>query len=159
MTRSLIIELHISLTYVLLLAGSGVSAGSLYRCVSVTEGTIYTDNPAQLEHCAPITMSGAVTSLASVSSGGPPMAPLPEPPSMAPAQPDHPAVMPSPNEADQTIAGVPQNAEPTSSRCPVGVNPLNPLSAPPCPTDEAAPPATNTPPLIPAAPDTFPAQP
>ena len=150
MTRLVTIGLPAGLTLVLLLADSGASAGSLYRCVTDREGTIYTDNPAQLEQCAPMTASGAVTSLATVSSGGPPSG---APPDLTPVTQIPPESSPS------TIAEAPPSAAPTPLPCPVGLNPLNPFNAPPCPTADADPPATITIPSAPDVPAVFPAQP
>jgi hypothetical protein len=151
MTRLSNIGFPISLTLGLLLTGSESTAGSLYRCVTSTEGTIYTDNPAQLEQCAPITASGAVTSLATVSSGNPPDGAPPDPLPMTQALPDPTVVMSPPGSLPQTVDVPPPNAVPDSLPCPVGINPLNPLSAPPCPTAEAAPAATITMPAGPGA--------
>ena len=138
MTYRSMIWLTISLTLWLPLASSETTAASLYRCVTATEGTVYTDNPAQLEQCAPITASGAVTSLSTVSSGGPPTGAPPDPLSMPQALPDPTVVMPPPGSPPQAIDMPPPSASPTSQPCPVGMNPLNPFSAPPCPTAEAA---------------------
>lgn len=144
MTRLLTIGLPAGFTVVLLLAGSEATAGSLYRCVTDHEGTIYTDNPAQLEQCAPITASGAVTSLATVSSGGPPAGAPPDPPPMMQAPPEPTIVMSPPGSSPQTIDVPPPSAAPNPLPCPEGINPLNPYSAPPCPAADAAPSATIT---------------
>lgn len=144
MTRLSYIGFPISLTLGLLLTGSETTAGSLYRCVTTTEGTIYTDNPAQLEQCAPITASGAVTSLATVSSGEPSTSAPPDPLPMTQALPDPTVVMSPPGSSPQAIDMPPPSAAPNSQPCPVGLNPLNPFSAPPCPTAEAVPGATIT---------------
>lgn len=160
MMRLLMIGFLINLALWLLLAGSEPHAGSLYRCVTETEGTIYTDNPAQLQQCAPITASGAVTSLATVSSGGPPAGtpPNPSPMTQAPAEP---TVVMSPQVPSPQMTDVPPpNAGvPTAPPCPVGMNPLNPFSAPPCPPAETVPAATITLPSGPDAPPSSPAQP
>lgn len=138
-------RLTISLTFWLLLAGSEATAGSLYRCVAETEGTIYTDNPVQLEQCVPITASGAVTSLATVSSGGPPAGASPDPLPMTQAPPEPTVVMSPPGSSPTAIDAAPPSGAAYPLPCPVGINPLNPFSAPPCPTDEA-------PPVFPAQP-------
>ena len=159
MTRMWAIGLSLGLTLWLLLADSQATADSLYRCVTETEGIIYTDNPAQLEQCTPITASGAVTSLATVSSDGPPTPRPPDPPPMTQPPPE-PAVVISPQgSAPQTTDVPPPSAGPTTPPCPVGVNPLNPLSAPPCPPAETVPAATITPPLGPDTPSNSPPQP
>jgi len=152
MTRLAVIGFPISLTLGLLLASSETTAGSLYRCVTNNEGTIYTDNPAQLEQCSPITASGAVTSLATVSSGGPPTGAPPDPLPMTQMPPDTTVMMPPPGSPPPTIDAPPPNTMPNSQPCPVGLNPLNPFSAPPCPTTDATPPATITMPAGPGTP-------
>lgn len=151
MTRLWTIGFPVSLTLWLLLTGSETTASSLYRCVTDREGTIYTDNPAQLEQCAPITPSGAVTSLATVSSGGPPAGTPPDPPPMTQAPPEPTVVMSPPGSLPQTIDVPPPSAAPNPLPCPDGINPLNPYSAPPCPTADVAPPATITMPSGPGA--------
>lgn len=153
-----LVTIGLSAHCILLLLFTNASAGSLYRCVTDTAGTIYTDNPAQLEQCAPITASGAVTSLATVSSGGPPISVQADPFPMTPTPPGSTLMMPSPGSLDQPIAEIPQNPAPNTPPCPMGINPLNPLSAPPCPTDDAVPPAPVNMPNPGAAP-AFPAQP
>jgi hypothetical protein len=151
MTPLLNIGFSISLALGLLFADNEATAGSLYRCVTSTEGTIYTDNPAQLEQCTPITASGAVTSLATMPSGGPPTGTSPDPLPMAQALPDPTVVMSPPGSSPQTIDMPPPSAAPNSPPCPVGMNPLNPFSAPPCPTADATPSATITMPAGPGA--------
>lgn len=151
MTRLWTIGGPVSLTLWLLFTGSETIAGSLYRCVTDTEGTIYTDNPAQLEQCAPITPSGAVTSLATVSSGGPSTSTSPDPLPMTQAPPESTVVMSPPGSSPPTIDLAPPSAAPNSLPCPVGLNPLNPFSSPPCPTAEAVPGATITMPTGPGA--------
>lgn len=138
-----------SLTLWLLFVGGETTAGSLYRCVTDTEGTIYTDNPAQLEHCSPITASGAVTSLATVPSGGSPAGVSP----VTPMLPEPTMMPPPPSAADQAIAGTPPPTTTDPLPCPVGMNPLNPFSSPPCPTNETVPAATIT---MPSGPDAQP---
>lgn len=155
----LTIGVTISFTLWLLLAGNEAVAGSLYHCVSETEGTIYTDNPAQLEQCSPITASGAVTSLATVPSGGPPAGAFPAPLPMTQPSPE-PTVVMSPAELSPAmIAAPPPDAAPSPLPCPVGMNPLNPFSAPPCPNADVVPPATITMPPPQDAPPAVPPQP
>ena len=159
MTRMLTIGFPISFTLWLLLAGNEAAAGSLYRCVTDTEGTIYTDNPAQLEQCSPITASGAVTSLATVPSGGPPIGVVPEPLPMIQTLPE-PTVVMSPAELSPAMnAAPPPSAAPSPPPCAVGMNPLNPFSTSPCPTNEAVPAATITTPSAQDAPSAVPQQP
>ena len=146
MTRVWTIGFPFSLALWLLLADSEAPAGSLYRCVTESEGIIYTDNPAQLERCAPITASGAVTSLATVSSGGPPAGTPLNPSPMTQVPPEPTVVMSPPESSPQTIDVPPSTTVPSAPPCPVGMNPLNPFNAPPCPSGEPVPAATNTPP-------------
>jgi len=159
MTRLWTIGFLISLTLWLLLAGSQATAGSLYRCVTDTEGTIYTDNPAQLEQCAPITANGAVTSLATVSSGVPPTGAPSDPPPMTQAPPEPSVVMSPPGSSPQKLDVPPPSAAPNPLPCPDGINPLSPFSPPPCPAAEAVPAATITMPSEPDAPPGSPTQP
>lgn len=152
MMRLLIIGFPISVAICLLIAGNDVAAGSLYRCVTDTDGTIYTDNPAQLEQCSPITASGAVTSLATVPSGGSLVGAVPVPQPMTQAPPEPTVVMSPAESSPAMIAAPPPSDVPSPPPCPVGMNPLNPFSAPPCPTADAAPSATITMPPGPTTP-------
>lgn len=159
MTRMLTIGFPISIMLWLLPAGNEAAAGSLYRCVTETEGTIYTDNPAQLEQCSPITASGAVTSLATGPAGNTPAGAFPAPQPMTQAPPE-PTVVMSPAESPPAmITTPPPDAASSPLPCPVGINPLNPLSAPPCPNADAVPPATITMPPPQDAPPAIPPQP
>lgn len=158
MNRALAIILRCSLALPLVFGGKTASSTSLYQCVSETEGMIYTDNPAQLESCSPITETGAVTSLATSPSVHPPMTPPNETPLMTPL-PSEPFVFrprqyeyaTPPNSLD-----VPQSAPSNPLPCPIGLNPLNPFSAPPCQAAEPAPPSNMmlppTPSIAPTAP-------
>lgn len=158
MNRALTIILLRCLALLLVLGGKTASSTSLYQCVSETEGTIYTDNPAQLESCSPITATGAVTSLATSPSNHLSMTPPGEMPLMAPL-PSEPFIFrptqyeyaTPPNSLD-----IPQSATPNPLPCPIGLNPLNPFSAPPCQTAESAPPANM---MFPPSPSTAPTVP
>lgn len=159
MMRLLPVGFPISVMLWLLLAGNETTAGSLFRCVTDTEGTIYTDNPAQLEHCSPITASGAVTSLATVPSGSPLPGAFPTPLPMTQAPPEPTVVISPADSSPAMIAAPPPEAAPSPLPCPVGMNPLNPFSAPPCPTADAVPAATITMPPPQHAPPGSPTQP
>jgi hypothetical protein len=109
-----------------------VTAG-LYECRNEAGTIIYTDSPAQLERCQPVGSSGpsrlGVVGGASPSPHVTPAAPVPVPPTSTPS---------SPGSSDPTVgssaiapAGVP-GGHAEESPCVPGVNPLNPLSAPPC---------------------------
>ena len=152
MTPLSTIGVSIGITFWLLFAGSESTAGSLYRCMTEADGTIYTDNPVQLERCSPITASGAVTSLATVSSGGPSTSTSPDPLPMTQAPPESTVIMPPPEFLPQPTDVPPPGAAPASPPCLVGINPLNPFSGPPCPSADAGPSATITMPLGPGAP-------
>jgi hypothetical protein len=106
---------------------------SLFRCLTEGEQIVYTDTPSQLDQCAPITTSGAVTSLATTSSG-PPVAGHPfdqSPPPQPVSHPPQPAQ--SPEGTATTFVGSPASAATEPLPCPVGINPLNPFTNPPCP--------------------------
>ena len=160
MTRRQTIGVSFSFILWLLCVGSDAGAGSLYRCVTEKEGIIYTDNPAQLNQCAPITASGAVTSLATVPSDGPPAGTPPTPPPVTQPPPEPTVVMSPPPGSSPPISDVaPSSRAPNAPPCPVGINPLNPLSGPPCPPAEPVPAPTITMPPGPDAPAGFPTTP
>lgn len=119
------------------LVGSALLSGpawstSLFRCLAEGDQIVYTDTPSQLDQCAPITTSGAVTSLATTSSAhsmpGPSVETLPSQPAAPPPQP-----APSPDGSTTVFAGSPASAATEPLPCPVGINPLNPFTNPPCP--------------------------
>lgn len=122
---------RVSLAMILLFWPCSPASGGLYQCVTETEGTIYTDTPSQLESCAPIPASGAVTSLAT-SSGHPATGSVPDSSSMTPI-PTHPtAELPPPGVTPSTLDPVPLSTT-APLPCPVGINPLNPFTNSPCP--------------------------
>jgi len=122
-----------------------VTAG-LYECRNDVGAMIYTDSPAQLERCQPVGSVGpsrlGVVGGASPSSPVTPATPVPTPSASAPAS--HESSDPTVGSSAIAPAGVPADHS-EESPCVPGVNPLNPLSAPPCaatlpPTSSPAPP-------------------
>lgn len=146
--RSLSILLAVSLTGLLLRTQD--AAGGLYQC-RTNDGLIYTDAPAQLTQCTPLTPGGGTSPLGLVgghtsgSSSLPPSAPVP--PQPQPAIPQTPELSPTP------VPSPASHEAATPPPCPTGINPLNPLSALPCPTTDAPPPAA---PVVPTDPNTPP---
>lgn len=136
-------------------ADDQVRATSLFRCITEDEQIVYTDTPTQLQQCAPIPTSGSVTSLATTSSGAPMSMP---PPDLTPPPPafSQPQGAQTSEGASSTFAGAQANDTPPSRPCPVGINPLNPFTNPPCPTPETAPPALSLVPPMPSTPPTVP---
>ena len=125
------------------------SGTSLFRCVTDDDQIVYTDTPTQLQQCAPIPTSGSVTSLATTSSGAPMSMPPPDltPPPPAFSQPQGAQTAES---ASGSFAGGQAHDSPTSRPCPVGINPLNPFTNPPCPGLDTASPSLS---LVPPMPD------
>ena len=126
------------------------AAAGLYQC-RTDEGLIYTDMPAQLTQCTPFGQGGESSRLGVV--GGPSTGSASPAPTPSPAQPQ--PVAPSTAEGTSTSVSSPPDNTAGSSPCVSAINPLNPLSAPPCSSSEAAPPTTVPPPdasISPAAP-------
>jgi hypothetical protein len=119
------------------------AAGGLYHC-RTENGTIYTDTPAQLTQCAPIGPSGGTSPLGLVggptTGSAPPSASVPVPPQPQPVSPPTPEASPPPT----LTPPAPSGDAATPSPCATGINPLNPLSGPACPTPEAPPSAPIT---------------
>lgn len=141
------LSLPVGLAIAVLLSPAGSAAGGLYQCVTNGAAPIYTDTPAQLEHCTPIPASGAVTSLATVSSGHPPTGSVPDLPTMTPVPTQQTAELPASDLTPSTLAPVPLSTTAAPLPCPVGINPLNPFSHPLCsdpdvptPADQSIPP-------------------
>jgi|CXWL01.1.fsa_nt_gi hypothetical protein len=109
-----------------------LATASLYECRNAAGTLIYTDSPAQLERCQPV--GGAGPSRLGTVGGTAPSSPL-TPAAQSPAPPA--AVPPTPHSSDPPVgspAMAPSGGSPSTeeSPCALGVNPLNPLSAPPC---------------------------
>ncbi len=110
-----------------------VPAG-LYECRSDAGKIIYTDSPAQLDRCQPVG-SGAPSRLGVVGGASPSLSGPPA--SAVPALPDatvDPSGMAPPGgqaPSGGSPVGGPIGAT-EESTCTPGLNPLNPLSAPPC---------------------------
>ena len=133
----------------------------LYECRDSSGTLIYTDSPAQLDRCQPIASGGTSrlglvggTSISAppapepVSSLPAPIAPLPATePGAAGIPPAMPAGGLAPSGGSPVgLAGRSTDTPP----CIPGMNPLNPLSAPPC--DTAPPPVPQPPPSFPGNP-------
>jgi uncharacterized protein DUF4124 len=98
--------------------------GGLYECTDGSGSLIFTDRPAQLQRCKPLSATQS-----SSSPQATPMPPVPMPYQNAlPATIDPP---PAPFTAplDHSMA---QGSQTVQQPCTPGVNPLNPLAAPPC---------------------------
>ena len=110
---------------------AGIVHAGLYECRDASGAPIYTDSPAQLERCQPVANGG--TSRLGLVGGASPATPqtsepvnsFPPPVAPSPMSPDpgSPAITPSGGLAGGTSEEPP---------CMPGINPLNPLSAPPC---------------------------
>jgi len=127
---------------------TSIAHAGLYECHDASGAAIYTDSPAQLERCQPVA-SGGTSRLGLVggASSSPAQTPDPVPSYQSPP-------MPPPMPFDQGSGGttpmgglIPSAANPTSLAtgssevppCLPGINPLNPLSGPPCPSSSAVP--------------------
>lgn len=138
--RSFSIWVTVSLVGLLFLTQN--AAGELYQC-RTNDGLIYTDTPAQLTQCTPVGQNGDTSSVGVV--GGPTTETVP-PPAVVPLPPQPQSGSPSTSDASQAVSPLPST--PTSEAlpsapCVPGINPFNPLTAPPCPTTEASPPAAS----------------
>lgn len=118
----------------------------LFLCRDTNGSPIYTDSPAQLEHCNSVergSVSGTGSASATTSRvdpGIPQSVPFPSPNTLS-APPPTPVAVPETNEpTPETGLPPPTSSEPVppvagpapSQPCVPGVNPLNPLSGPPC---------------------------
>ena len=130
---------------------SDEAVSGLYQC-KTDEGTIYTDTPAQLKQCTPLGQSGGASSLGLVggpTTGRAPAAAPALPQLVMPPMPDAAPALPPPPSA-------PSGETATPTPCSTGINPLNPLSGPPCSTTEPSPPAASN---VPADPNALPPTP
>ena len=114
------------MTFLLLLPAS--TFGGLFECTDGSGARVFTDRPAQLRRCTPLSVNSAPASSPApqAATAHPyqetlPMAIDPPPPPFL-SQPD-PAAQPS---------GAPQPPPAAVQPCMPGYNPLNPLAAPPC---------------------------
>lgn len=136
-------------------SASFVSAG-LYECRDESGASIYTDSPAQLNRCQPVTRSGT-SRLGLVGGTHPSSPPAPSVVAPEPITAFPPSAAPSPMTPDSgssaiapTRGLVPSSAYPglvngssEGQPCIPGINPLNPLGGPPCPIT----PQTSAPPV------------
>ena len=119
------------------------ATAGLYACRNEAGTLIYTDSPAQLKGCQPVGGGGSSrlgvvggTSSSSVT----PTVPVPAPPAQVPPVPGSPdptngppAMPPSDGHTPTTGAQTgTSSGSAEESPCAPAVNPLNPLSAPPC---------------------------
>lgn len=138
--QSLSIMVAVSLTGWLLVTQDAV--GGLYQC-RTAEGLIYTDTPAQLTQCVPIDQRGETSRVGVV--GRSVMEPV-SPPAVVPLPPQPQSGSPSTSDTSQAVSplpSIPPSEALPSAPCVPGINPFNPLTAPPCPTTEASPPAAS----------------
>lgn len=141
----------------LLFLGAGPFAASLataglYECRHESGAPIYTDSPAQLDRCQPVASGGnsrlglvggphPSSSHALLATTAEPVPSFPAPAAPAPVTQDSGSAAIAPTGG--LVSG--SSAEPL---CVPGMNPLNPLSGPPCSTTPpAAPPSIMPPPL------------
>jgi hypothetical protein len=120
---------------------SVISSAELYRCMASDGSVTFTDSLAQLERCAPMVLGThqSVRSQHAVSESSP-QPPMQE---TQPGSPSHSqATTPisasetssrmSPSSPTDLIGSSQPNTPSSKQPCPVGINPLNPFSAPPC---------------------------
>ena len=127
-----------------LLSVSLVFSGQLHQCQDSSGRLVFTDSPAQLTSCAPLT-SGAQHTGDSIPqpSFSPPSPPHPtvgtsttQPSAMIPVDHGTSAASYDPTmraPGDPSTAPSPATPEP---HCPLGLNPLNGFGAPPCPVPQ-----------------------
>jgi len=102
--------------------------GGLFECTDASGGRVFTDRPAQLRHCAPLSVNSTPAS-----------SPAPQASAARPYQETLPmAIDPPPmpfsgqsDPAPQPIV-TPEQPPTADQPCMPGYNPLNPLAAPPC---------------------------
>jgi hypothetical protein len=128
----------------------------MYVCRDTANGLVFTDSPAQLDRCEPLATAPS-SQTGGVSAGSPPPVQsfLP-PPIAAPlsemSAPPLPPPLPHDGVGTDLIPPAAQAIPPavavgippaeTPPPCPIGLNPLNRFSAPPCPRREQPAPAT-----------------
>ena len=113
---------------------TSIASAGLYECRNPAGAPIFTDSPAQLEHCQPVASGG--TSQSAPQAPEPiPSYPPPEAPSPISPDPGSSAIA-SPGGLAPSggyPAGVPGGSS-EDPPCMPGINPLNPFSGPPCTT-------------------------
>lgn len=133
-----------------LLLTSLLDSGPLHQCQDSSGRVIFTDSPAQLHSCRPVSSGGVQEITAPHSSYALPHVPRASPP--PPSVPDSlPAVTmsmegtvpPPPTDPSTRTTHDPTKIPPPAalaSYCRPGFNPLNPFGAPPCriPQDQQA---------------------
>lgn len=131
----------------------------MYVCRDLANGQVFTDSPAQLDRCEPLATAPS-SQTGAISAGSPPPVqpflppPIAAPPSEMAAPPFPPPILhdgvstglipPAAQVGPPAVAvGIPPAETPPP--CPIGINPLNRFSAPPCPRREQPSPATGGP--------------
>jgi hypothetical protein len=131
----------------------------MYVCRDTANGQVFTDSPAQLDRCellapAPPSPTGAMS-----SAFPPPVQSYLPPPIVAPPSEISAPPLPPPPPHDGLSTGfIPPAAQvvppavavgippaETPPPCPIGINPLNRFSAPPCPRREQSSPISGSP--------------
>lgn len=113
-------------TFLLLLPAS--TFGGLFECTDGSGARVFTDRPAQLRRCTPLSVNSAPAS-----------SPAPQAATAHPYQetlpmaidPPPPPFLGQPDPTEQP-SGAPQQPPAAVQPCMPGYNPLNPFSAPPC---------------------------
>lgn len=126
------------------------SGTQMYVCRDTANGQVFTDSPAQLDRCEPLATAPS-SQTGAISAGSPPPVQSFLPPPIAATPSEMPAPpFPPPLPHDGASAGlIPSAAQvgppavaigippaETPPPCPIGINPLNRFSAPPCPRRE-----------------------
>lgn len=131
-------------------SASVVSAG-LYECRDPSGAPIYTDSPAQLERCQPVA-SGDTSRLGLVGGTAPSTPQAPEPINSVPLSEDPAPLISDPGSAAIAPSGGLAGGTSDPPPCVPGINPLNPLSGPPCDRPAQPVPHTLTTPPLPVEP-------
>jgi len=131
----------------------GLVHAGLYECRDASGAPIYTDSPAQLEQCQPVA-SGGTSRLGLVGGASHSGVQAPElPHSVTPPIPPMPSGL-EPSMGVPSGGLAPSNSYPGAGLAPAqaetppcvpGINPLNPLSGPPCPSETSPPAGINLP--------------
>lgn len=131
----------------------------MYVCRDTANGQVFTDSPAQLDRCEPLaTAPSSQTGAVSVGSPPPVQSFLPPPIAVPPSEmaaPPFPPPLPHDGVSTGLIPPAAQAVPPavavgvppaeTPPPCPIGINPLNRFSAPPCPRREQPSPISGSP--------------
>jgi hypothetical protein len=111
------------------------SFAGLFECTDATGARVFTDRPAQLRHCTPLSVNTTPTTSPVPQAS----APLPSQQTLPMAIDPPPApFLAQPNPGTQAL-NAPQTPPVTAQPCAPGYNPLNPFAAPPCQAVESPP--------------------